>query len=83
LLTIILQVTHIKYIHSCNFIHCDIKPDNLLMGIGKRGDQVNVIDFSLGCLAKKDPKTHLHIPYRENKNLASAACYTSINMLGR
>lgn len=37
------------------------------MGIGKRGNQVNVIDFGL---AKKyrDPKTHLHIPYRENKS---------------
>lgn len=48
------------------------------MGIGKRGNQVNIIDFGL---AKKyrDPKTHLHIPYRENKNLTGTARYTSIN----
>ena len=48
------------------------------MDIGKRGNQVNVIDFGL---AKKfcDPKTHLHIPYRENKNLTGTARYTSIN----
>jgi serine/threonine protein kinase len=48
------------------------------MGIGKRGNQVNVIDFGL---AKKyrDPKTHLHIPYRENKNLTGTARYTSVN----
>ncbi|CAG8453894.1 150_t:CDS:2 [Racocetra fulgida] len=52
--------------------------DNFLMGIGKRGNQVNVIDFGL---AKKyrDPKTHLHIPYRENKNLTGTARYASIN----
>ena len=64
--------------HSRNFIHRDIKPDNFLMGIGKRGNQVNVIDFGL---AKKfrDPKTHLHIPNRENKNLTGTARYTSIN----
>lgn len=71
-------VSRIEYIHSRNFIHRDIKPDNFLMGIGKRGNQVNVIDFGL---AKKyrDPKTHLHIPYRENKNLTGTARYTSIN----
>nr|CAG8506973.1 7048_t:CDS:2 [Entrophospora candida] len=71
-------ISRIEYIHSKNFIHRDIKPDNFLMGIGKRGNQVNVIDFGL---AKKyrDPKTHLHIPYRENKNLTGTARYASIN----
>ncbi|EIM21989.1 casein kinase I isoform delta [Wallemia mellicola CBS 633.66] len=71
-------ISRIEYIHSRNFIHRDIKPDNFLMGIAKRGNQVNIIDFGL---AKKyrDPKTHLHIPYRENKNLTGTARYTSIN----
>jgi hypothetical protein len=50
------------------------------MGIGKRSNQVNFIDLRL---AKKyrEPKTHLHIPYRENKNLTGTARYTSINHL--
>ncbi|KIM75722.1 hypothetical protein PILCRDRAFT_798732 [Piloderma croceum F 1598] len=68
-------ISHIKYIHSRNFIRRDIKPDNFLMGIGKRGNQVKIIDFSLTKF--KDPKTHLHIPYRENKNLTGTAWYTS------
>jgi casein kinase 1 len=65
-------------VHTKSFIHRDIKPDNFLMGIGKRANQVNIIDFGL---AKKyrDPKTHIHIPYRENKNLTGTARYASIN----
>lgn len=64
--------------HSKSFIHRDIKPDNFLMGLGKRANQVNIIDFGL---AKKyrDPKTHQHIAYRENKNLTGTARYASIN----
>ena len=49
------------------------------MGIGKRGNQVNIIDFGL---AKKyrDSETHLHIPYREKKNfLTRTTRYASIN----
>ena len=39
---------------------------------------MHIIDFGL---AKKyrDPKSHVHIPYRENKNLTGTARYASIN----
>lgn len=48
------------------------------MGLGKRANQVHIIDFGL---AKKfrDPRTHIHIPYKENKNLTGTARYASIN----
>jgi hypothetical protein len=49
------------------------------MGIGKHGNQVNVIDFSLEKKFK-DPQMHLHILYRENENLTGAALYTYINI---
>ncbi|XP_067005948.1 casein kinase I isoform X2 [Anabrus simplex] len=71
-------ISRIDYIHSRNFIHRDIKPDNFLMGLGKKGNLVYIIDFGL---AKKyrDGRTHQHIPYRENKNLTGTARYASIN----
>ena len=73
-----LQISRIEYIHSKNFIHRDVKPDNFLMGLGKKGNLIYVIDFGL---AKKyrDARTHQHIPYRENKNLTGTARYASIN----
>ena len=40
------------------------------MGVGKRGAQVNVIDFGLA-------KTNLHIPYREDKKFIGTARYAS------
>lgn len=71
-------ICRLEFIHAKSFIHRDIKPDNFLMGMGRRGNQVNVIDFGL---AKKfrDPRTHIHIPYREHKNLTGTARYASIN----
>ncbi|KAH8592661.1 casein kinase I [Bisporella sp. PMI_857] len=71
-------LSRIEYIHAKSFLHRDIKPDNFVMGIGKRGNQVNVIDFGLAN-KYRDPKTHFHIPYRENKNLTGTARYASIN----
>ncbi|GLT47799.1 hypothetical protein SLA2020_214610 [Shorea laevis] len=72
------MINRVEFVHSKSFLHRDIKPDNFLMGLGRRANQVYVIDFGL---AKKyrDNSTHQHIPYRENKNLTGTARYASMN----
>ena len=72
------MIGRIEYVHSKNFIHRDIKPDNFIMGIGRHCNKLFVIDFGL---AKKyrDTHTRQHIPYREDKNLTGTARYASIN----
>lgn len=71
-------LSRLEYTHSKSFIHRDVKPDNFLIGLGRRAQICHIIDFGL---AKKfrDPKSHMHIPYRENKNLTGTARYASIN----
>ncbi|KAL1918811.1 uncharacterized protein VTP21DRAFT_2833 [Calcarisporiella thermophila] len=71
-------ITRVEYMHSKFFLHRDIKPDNFLMGTGKHSNQVHIIDFGLSK-RYRDPKTGLHIPYRENKSLTGTARYASIN----
>jgi len=72
------MIGRVEYIHTKNFIHRDIKPDNFLMGIGRHCNKLYLIDYGL---AKKfrDSRTRHHIPYREDKNLTGTARYASIN----
>ncbi|GFS43850.1 casein kinase 1 [Actinidia rufa] len=56
------KINRVEFVHSKSFLHRDIKPDNFLMGLGRRANQVYIIDFGL---AKKyrDTTTHQHIAY--------------------
>ncbi|KAF3485981.1 hypothetical protein F2Q69_00052163, partial [Brassica cretica] len=60
-------INRLEFIHSKSYLHRDVKPDNFLMGLGRRANQVYIIDFGL---AKKyrDSSTHRHIPYRFDDN---------------
>lgn len=79
------MIQRVETIHESNLIYRDIKPDNFL--IGKPGtpqaNQVYIVDFGM-AKQYRDPKTKVHIPYREKKALSGTARYMSINThLGR
>jgi len=72
------MISRIEYVHSKNYLHRDIKPDNFLIGLKNKASTVFIIDFGLSKRFT-DPKTKTHISYREGKSLTGTARYTSIN----
>lgn len=74
---VFLQISRVEYMHSKNFIHRDIKPDNFLIGLGKKSNVIYTIDFGF-TKRYRDKKTHQHIDYREDKNFTGTSRYASI-----
>mmetsp|Transcript_17801 Transcript_17801/g.15711 ORF Transcript_17801/g.15711 Transcript_17801/m.15711 type:complete len:324 (-) Transcript_17801:53-1024(-) len=72
------MIQRIEYVHSRHFLHRDIKPDNFLIGIGKKQHYVYIIDFGL-AKRYREPRTGEHIPYKDGKNLTGTARYASVN----
>jgi vaccinia related kinase len=57
------QLTNIlEYIHTCTYVHMDLKGANIMLGFGKNGEeQVHLLDYGLACHYstkeyKNDPK---------------------------
>ncbi|KAI4330695.1 hypothetical protein MLD38_028955 [Melastoma candidum] len=55
------MLNRVEYLHSKSFLHRDIKTDNFLTGLGRRANQVFMIDFGL-AKRYRDTSTHQHIP---------------------
>ena len=74
------MISAIEFFHKKNYIHRDIKPDNFVIGRGKKANQVYIIDYGL-AKRYRDPTTQEHISYSSGKSLTGTARYASINAL--
>ncbi|KAJ3572559.1 hypothetical protein NP233_g3011 [Leucocoprinus birnbaumii] len=68
------MVTRVQSVHEKSLIYRDIKPDNFLIGVpgSKTANVIHLIDFGMAKFYR-DPKTKVHIPYRERKSLSGTA----------
>ncbi|KAG1842710.1 kinase-like domain-containing protein [Suillus tomentosus] len=71
-------LSRLEHIHSYNYIHGDIKPQNVLLGLGDLSQTLFVVDFGI---AKKywNAATETHIPFRQGRHLTGTPAFASIN----
>lgn len=67
----------IQNLHENLIIHRDIKPDNFMMGTGKKRYYVHLIDFGLGKFYKDDKGNHLI--KKKKRGITGTLRYASLN----
>ena len=65
-------------IHTHSFIHCDIKPSNILIGTGQQASIIYLIDFSIAKLYR-DPSTHRHNAFKECCGSLGSPAFSAVN----
>jgi serine/threonine protein kinase len=71
-------IDRLQQLHATGLIHRDIKPDNLLFGIGRKSHIVHLIDFGF-CKSYLLPDGS-HIPQELDKAIVGTMNFISINM---
>jgi serine/threonine protein kinase len=71
-------IERLQYCHERHFIHRDIKPDNILMGLNDESHVLHLVDMGL-MKRVIDPETNEHIPHVSDKTLTGTASYASVH----
>jgi serine/threonine protein kinase len=68
----------LEEVHSCGYVHRDLKPDNLTASLNKRSARLYLIDFGLST---KYISKGLHVKYSETEEFQGTPYFCSLNTL--
>jgi serine/threonine protein kinase len=68
----------IENLHSRNYIHRDLKPDNFVLSLEEKCKMIYMIDFGLARLYQ-NTTSGFHIHCRDNRSFIGTARYASVN----
>ena len=72
----------IKYIHSKNIIHCDICPNNFVLGVGRFQNIIYMTHFnSAKSYIDKNTLEHIKIKYKASNKFTGNYIFASVNAL--
>ncbi|KAG1791177.1 casein kinase I isoform epsilon [Suillus plorans] len=71
-------LSRLEYVHSHNYVHGDIKPQNILVGLGNLRHTAYIIDFGI-TKTYWNTKTSDHVPFRHGRSLSGTPAFASIN----
>lgn len=72
-------VDRLRSVHGCNYLYCDIKPENFMVGLGGDSRTVFMADFGK-CRRYRSKTTGQHIPYREMSYEQVNPTFVSLNV---
>lgn len=72
------MIRSLESMHSCGYIHRDVKPENYVTGLGTKSTLVHLLDFGLSKRFRC-PLTKLHIPYNDTRKFTGTVRYASVN----
>ena len=70
-------IDRFERLHDKGIVHCDIKPENILMGLNKESHVVYLVDFGISNFWFD--KNGEHIPLQTNCCLIGTVRYVSVN----
>ncbi|KAG1844987.1 kinase-like domain-containing protein [Suillus subluteus] len=71
-------LSRLEYIHSHNYVDGDIKPQNILVGLGNSRHTAFIIDFGI-MKTYWNAITSDHVPFRHGRSLSGTPAFALIN----